>query len=245
MVMKGSPAVTENRQRVSVIIVTFNAAAHLQNCLDSIYRQTYADIEIVIIDGKSTDGTIGIIESNAGKIHFWLSEQDEGIYDAMNKGVKRATGDWLYFLGADDELLPGFSAMVAELKDPSAIYYGNVFAEGAKRNGFLSKYRFAKIGLYHQAMIFPKAVFKKYKYDTRYKISADYALTLKLYGDKNFHFVYIDHTLANFNHEGISGISIDAPFQKAKPLMVLKYFGPVIWARYIVFRLKHQDNPRR
>ena len=122
----------------------------------------------------------------------------------MNKGIQHVTGQWVYFLGADDELLPGFSDMASELSDINAVYYGNVFAEGRIRLGELTRYQIAKCGLYHQAMIYPKSVFEKYSYNTSYKLSADFALTLQLCGDSAYAFIYKNHTLANFNHEGIS-----------------------------------------
>jgi glycosyltransferase involved in cell wall biosynthesis len=230
--------------KISIIIVTYNAAGTLQKCLDSLFKQTYPNIEIVIIDGKSTDATIKIIEENADKIDYYISEKDSGIYDAMNKALKHITGQWVYFIGADDELLPQFSDIVLELEDPTAIYYGNVFADGAKRLGELTRYQFAKFGPYHQAMIYPKIVFDKYKFETKYKISADFALTLIICGDKNFHFIYKDYTIAFFNHEGLSGNNIDAEFQNDKSGLILKNFGLTTWFRYKLHKYKNRHNPR-
>src|ERR1700712_5543862 len=118
--------------KISIIIVTFNAAADLQSCLNSIYRQKYPAIEIIIMDGKSTDGTADILESNTDKIAFWKSEKDQGIYDAMNNALDHITGEWVYFLGADDQLLDEFSEMAYGLKDDSAIYYGSVYKNDKK-----------------------------------------------------------------------------------------------------------------
>jgi glycosyltransferase involved in cell wall biosynthesis len=229
---------------ISIIIVTYNAAGTLQTCLDSIYNQKYPALKIIIIDGNSTDSTVDIIKANLNKIYYWKSEPDTGVYDAMNKAVKQLTGDWVYFIGADDELLPEFSDMALELTDKNAIYYGNVFAEGAKRLGELTRYQIAKCGPYHQAMIYPRSVFDKYQYNTRYKISADFALTLTLCGDSNYHFVYKDYTICNFNHTGLSGTIIDESFQKEKALLVYKNFGLKTWFRYRFHKLKHRDNPR-
>lgn len=229
---------------ISVIIVTYNAAKTLQQCLNSIYAQTYSAIEIIVIDGNSTDDTSEILQANAPRIAYWKSEPDEGIYHAMNKGIKHVKGDWIYFMGADDELLPEFSGMARQLTDPSAIYYGNVFAEGKKRLGKLNSYQFAKFGPYHQAMIYPKEVFDRHQFDLRYKISADFALTLKLSGDRDFHFVYLDYTIANFNHMGVSGTQIDDLFQKDKERMVYENFGLKIWLRYKIRKLKSRNNPR-
>lgn len=235
-------------QKVSVIIVTYNAAATLQACLDSIYKQTYPNIEVVIIDGKSTDNTVSILEANSNRISYWKSEPDSGIYDAMNKATKSVTGSWVYFLGADDELLPGFSDLCNDLEDKSAIYYSNVWAEGEKRSGELSPYQLAKVGIYHQAMVYPANVFAKHSFNTRYRISADFAFNLNLYSDKAFHFVYQDHLIANFNHTGVSGTQIDVPFEKDKSGLILKNFGFKIWSRYIFrvikAKLKGDKNPR-
>jgi hypothetical protein len=235
-------------QKVSVIIVTYNAAGTLQTCLDSIYKQPYPNIEIVIIDGKSTDGTFNILKANSSRISYWKSEPDSGIYDAMNKGTKKVTGNWVYFLGADDELLPGFSDLCNDLKDNSAVYYSNVWAEGEKRSGELSPYQLAKGGIYHQAMIYPASVFAKHNFDTKYRISADFAFNLNLYSDKAFHFVYKDHLIANFNHTGVSGTQIDAPFAKDKSGLILRNFGFKIWLRYIFrvlkAKIKGDKNPR-
>ena len=232
------------RNNISIIIVTYNAAATLQQCLDSIYKQTYTDIEIVIIDGKSTDTTVDIIKQNSEKIAYWKSEEDEGVYDAMNKALDAATGKWVYFLGADDELLPAFSDMAKELVDPHLIYYANVFADGAKRLGKLKDKQLAKVGIYHQAIIYPNTVFKKHRYNTKYKISADFALTMTLYNDQDYKFEYKDYVIANFNHTGISGVNIDAPFQKDKPGLIYKNFGFKIWLSYKWHKLKNRKDPR-
>ena len=118
--------------KVSIIIVTYNASNTLQRCLDSVFKQEYPNLELVIIDGESNDNTVEIIKANKEKIHFWTSEKDEGIYDAMNKGLEKITGEWVYFLGADDQLLDGFSSLSFELKLKDTIYYGSVLKEGFK-----------------------------------------------------------------------------------------------------------------
>jgi len=223
-------------KRISVIIVTYNAAPLIQRCLDSIYIQEYTNIEIIVIDGKSTDGTITILENNSSKIHFWLSEKDERIYDAMNKALKYVTGNWVYFLGADDELLPEFSVLINALTAPDTIYYANVLTNGIKRSGFVSPYYMAKVGVYHQAIIYPKSVFDNYTYNTNYKINADYALNMLLFKDKRYHFKYIDLIIARYNHTGVSATIIDHAFQADKSKLIRQNFGAKLWLRY-QFRL--------
>jgi glycosyltransferase involved in cell wall biosynthesis len=224
--------------KISIVIVTYNAAETLQKCLDSIYAQTYPAIEIVIIDGASTDHTKAILEANTQRLAFWKSEKDAGIYDAMGKALKHITGPWVYFLGADDELLPAFSNFAAELEDPTAIYYANVMHNGIKRSGLVSDYYMAKVGIYHQAIIYPKAVFDKYQYNTKYKIAADYALNMQGFKDKDFHFVYHDLIIANYNHTGISATVVDEPFEKDKSRLILQNFGLKIWLRFIFRQIK-------
>ena len=227
-----------NNRKISIIIVTYNAAKTLQKCLDSIYNQRYPNLEIIIIDGASTDGTVNILEENSSKIYFWLSEKDAGIYDAMNKALDYFTGSWVYFLGADDELLDDFSNLAFELEDTSSIYYGSVFCRGKKCSGYISRYYQAKVGMYHQSMIYPARVFQNHKYNLRYPISADYVLNMELAGDPDFKFVFKDYLVANFNHTGVSGQNGDEFLANDKSQLIRKNFGLILWARYRFRELK-------
>ena len=87
---------------VSIIIAVYNGANTLQDCLDSIKQQTYQNIELIIIDGGSTDATIDVLNEYDAQISYWISEPDDGIYNAWNKGVVQAKGEWICFLGADE-----------------------------------------------------------------------------------------------------------------------------------------------
>lgn len=91
---------------ISIIIATYNAGKTLSKCLDSILLQKCDEVELLIIDGGSKDNTLNIIEESKNKVDFALSEPDKGIYDAWNKGIKQARGQWIMFVGADDELMP-------------------------------------------------------------------------------------------------------------------------------------------
>lgn len=90
--------------KVSLITVTYNSARYLQNAIQSVYNQDYPDIEYIIVDGGSTDETLSIIEQNAGCVTKWISEKDNGMYDAINKGMQMATGDVIGILNSDDML---------------------------------------------------------------------------------------------------------------------------------------------
>lgn len=224
--------------KISIIIVTYNAAAFLNNCLQSIYRQSYPNIEIIILDGQSTDGTVDILRQNARYITFWKSEPDAGIYDAMNKALDHVKGQWVYFLGADDELLDDFTTMTRRLKDESTIYYGSVLKEGKKYLGYLTPYQQAKTNFCHQAMLFPAQVFKKYKFDTKYAISADHVMNMQLGKDKDFKFDFVDLVIAKYNHTGISSVKKDELFEKDKAGLILKHYGINVWARFLFKKLK-------
>jgi glycosyltransferase involved in cell wall biosynthesis len=96
-----SPA---NQPIFSIITVTFNAEKTLEATIQSILNQSYRNIELIVIDGKSTDGTLDIIKKYESRISRWISEPDHGLYDAMNKGMKLATGDYIWFMNAGDEI---------------------------------------------------------------------------------------------------------------------------------------------
>lgn len=231
--------------KISVVIVTLNAKNTLQNCLGSIYRQRYPSIEIVLMDGGSTDGTVDLLKLNDDKIACWKSEKDGGVYEAMNKALGYITGEWVYFLGADDELFDEFSELAFQLKDPSLIYYGNVLLDGKKFRGKVSAYQHSKSAICHQAMIYPRKVFNKYRFNTKYRISADHELNMRVWKDKDFTFHYIDLTIANYNHTGMSSLNVDKDLEKDKPRVILKNHGVINWLRYQIRLLKGRIFPKK
>jgi len=99
-------SMSESFPRVSIITATYNAEEFLAECIESILQQTYPNIEYLIIDGGSTDNTQAIVQQYGNKIDFFISESDKGIYDAWNKGLKAANGEWIAFVGSDDRLFP-------------------------------------------------------------------------------------------------------------------------------------------
>ena len=116
--------------KLSIIIVTYNAANHIEYALDSVTKQTFKNFECLIIDGKSKDETINIVEKYCKKDKRirYISEPDNGIYDAMNKGYEFSKGEWILYLGADDQLCENILALLnEELTDDIDIVYGNYF----------------------------------------------------------------------------------------------------------------------
>ncbi|MFP5079124.1 glycosyltransferase [Pedobacter sp. JCM 36344] len=227
----------------SVVIVTFNAQNTLQTCLNSIYDQETNSIEIIVIDGASTDDTTSILKENNSRIAFWKSEPDNGIYDAMNKALSYISAEHVIFLGADDCMLPDFSVMLTALNDKQVIYYANVLYKGKPQSGHLRPYYQAKLGIFHQSIIYPASIFKKYKYNIKYKIAADYHLNMRLFKDPVYTFEYKNYIIVDYNDTGISAISKDKPFEHDKSKIILYNFGFKIWARYIFRLFKSRFKP--
>ena len=90
--------------KISIVIAVLNQKQYLQKAIASVVNQDFTDYELIIVDGKSTDGTLDIIRKYESKISYWESAEDKNVYDAMNKAIAKTNGDWLYFLGADDEI---------------------------------------------------------------------------------------------------------------------------------------------
>lgn len=189
---------------VSIICPTYNSERTIKKLIDSILSQTYLCYELIIIDGGSKDQTLSIINNyKSSRIRF-ISEKDKGIYDAMNKGVALSKGKWLYFIGSDDYLENPlvlnniFNRMTAD-----DIIVGEVY-EGQK----LRKYRFSK-KLYlentvcHQAVFYSSSIFRDFKYNINYKISADYELNLYVM-TKRLSIHYVNVPVCYSCREGIS-----------------------------------------
>ncbi|SKA47845.1 Glycosyltransferase involved in cell wall bisynthesis [Chitinophaga eiseniae] len=241
--MSGTPA-------ISIIIATYNTAKDIGGCLDSIAAQSFNDLEVVIVDGGSTDQTMALVKSYAARFPLkWCSEKDNGIYDALNKGVKMASGRWLYFLGADDRVLPGFSELAGKLEDEHAVYYGitrEYHSDGRAPVGLLtgefSKYRMAKGAINHQAILYPAAVFQHYAYNLRYRVYSDYELNIRVWGDTRFKKLFYPIPVVSYNMTGFSANNPDTVFLAEKPGIIRESFG---WLVYVRFMLKEWKRRRK
>ncbi|MGZ3755148.1 MAG: glycosyltransferase family 2 protein [Mucilaginibacter sp.] len=219
--------------KVSVICVTYNAAGTLPTMLKSYGQYKSADTELIIIDGNSTDDTIAVIKANEALIDFWISEPDEGIYEAMNKAVQYANGQWLIFIGSDDELAAGFAGMVATLTDTNTVYYGNVIYYGREFCKVYDDYYLTKLNICHQGIFYPRTVFQKYQYDTKYRVYADYHLNLRLWKDPAFKFNHQDYLIASFPEGGFSTTTKDLVFESERDQLFKKYLKPASYYRYL------------
>jgi glycosyltransferase involved in cell wall biosynthesis len=196
----------------SIIIPTFNSARTLQNALDSLYHQDMTDYEILIIDGQSRDNTLEIISKNAATKPFikFISERDDGVYDAFNKGLQIASGTWIYFLGSDDRMHD--SNVLRKVyekiqKQYCDLIYGNVLFANSKLpyDGLFSKEKLLSRNISHQAIFYNINVFRRIGiFNTRYKIMADWEFNLRCFFCEGFSEVYLDLIVSDFALEGLS-----------------------------------------
>lgn len=201
-----------NNPKITVVTVCFNAKNTLEKTILSVINQTYCNIEYIIIDGASIDGTLEIIKKYEDRISHWQSEPDKGIYDAMNKGIKLATGDWINFMNAGD----GFNSdgvlenLVPQIDDDSVIVYGDVNLIFQSDELKIKPYRldFLKedgMSFCHQSCFVKTSYHKEHLFDISFKIVADYNLFYNAYFKDGVNFQYVPVLVSDFDAEdGIS-----------------------------------------
>ncbi|TWJ19291.1 glycosyltransferase family 2 protein [Geobacter argillaceus] len=224
---------------ISIITPVLNGASHIEETISSVINQRYDNIEFIVIDGCSVDGTLDILHRYDHCIDFWISEKDNGVYDAMNKGFKLATGDWMLFLGGDDLLVNCLDKVASHLMAPATIYYGDVYMPGQHSlyGGEFSAYKLMCRNIPHQAIFYPRIVGQKYCYDEQYRIVADYELNIRCFNDPHLAFSYMPILIAMFDDtNGLSATGKDEAFEKDKSLLLRRHFSKVNNA---LFTLRH------
>lgn len=221
---------------ISIIIPCFNSQKHIASCLNNVLQQTYIHKEIIVVDGGSTDETISIVRqfANNNKTIKWISEKDNGVYDAMNKGISLSKGNWLFFLGTDDRF---YSHTIVEdvfkeiqlLKNTSFIY-GNVEFLYSKQvyNGEFNLHRILFGGnICHQSIFYHKSVFEKIgHFDINCKIYADHDFNIQCFFSKKIKTKFINKIIAIYNEsDGLSAIDkTDLVFRKKQEKYILQYY---------------------
>ena len=205
----------ERRMKLSIIIPTFNSSELIKRALDSIVNQTFEDWEVLVMDGASTDTTADVIKSYGDERIKFFSEPDAGIYDAMNKGIVKAQGEWLYFMGCDDYLLNNsvLNDVFSQAIDGYDVVYGDVESNLSEKNRGEWTLETLEYNRCHQAIFYKRTIFDKIgNYTLKYKIYADHYLNLKWFLDTSIQKKYIGIKIAHFSLNGISSQQISDGF---------------------------------
>ncbi|AWK03012.1 glycosyltransferase [Flavobacterium crocinum] len=198
---------------LTIITVSYNAVATIEQTILSVVNQYFEDYEYLIIDGGSTDGTVDIIKKYQDKITYWVSEPDKGIYAAMNKGAAISRGKWLCFMNSGDTFyntstLEDLFSKSNILDEDCDVIYGNTNKVYRNYSKIIKPAEIGQIANHlpfcHQSSFVSTEVFKKYNFNLQYKIVADDHLFYSLYKDGH-RFCYIDQVISNY--EAMEGVS--------------------------------------
>jgi len=206
----------KNPLKISIITVCYNSVRTIEQTIQSVIHQSYNNIEYIIIDGGSTDGTLDIIRKYESKIAYWISEPDQGIYDAMNKGIQVATGDVIGIINSDDWYMPDIFPKIVNCfqQNDISVLYGNIWAYYEKYNlyrkftspGSLDNLR-CYMMIHHPSVFVRRIMYEMYgRFECRYQVTADYDFLLRLY-EHRVRFFYLQEDIAVFRMGGISNIS--------------------------------------
>ncbi|WP_010229642.1 glycosyltransferase family 2 protein [Gillisia marina] len=247
--------------KISIITIVYNRAHCIESCILSVLSQTYQNIEYIIIDGGSNDGTQQKIEPYLDKIDYYISEKDEGIFDALNKGVKKATGDIIGILNSDDffykpetiqNIVEAFKSSKADL-----VYAKGVFVDSTNLNKVKRMYPsdpFRSNLLYfgwiplHTTIFVRKEVFIKYGYyNSGYTIASDYEISLRWFKNPAIKKYFLDEWVVKMR---LGGLSTSAKLQLLKStedLRIIRQYklnGLFTLAFKIVRKIPHYIIPR-
>lgn len=208
--------------KVSIITISYNSAETIQDTIESVLAQEYADIEYIIVDGASSDGTMEIINNYQNRVAQVISESDNGIYDAMNKGLKLATGELIGILNSDDVYKDSkvISDVVSTVQDSNsdALYADLVYSD---RNDLTRVKRYWRSGQFrknsfkwgwmppHPTFFVKRSVYERYGYfNTSLKTSADYEIMLRFLFKEGISVCYLDRVITIMRMGGQSNASV-------------------------------------
>lgn len=229
--------------KISIITINRNNAKGLKKTIQSIVKQTYKNIEYIVIDGASTDESVDIIKQNESEISYWISESDTGVFNAMNKGIEQASGDYCYFLNSGDTLVSIHT--LQSIFDNNN--YSAPFINGNQINDFgtsssivkslnrpLTLFDFYWGTIKHQATFIRRNLFSQYGlYDENLKIVSDWKFFFETIGLHNEQPLFIDIDIVNFEWNGLStSPNYENQHQAERQLVLDQYLSKSIQADY-------------
>lgn len=213
--------------KISVITIVYNNKHSIAQCIESVQEQSYHNVEHIVIDGGSTDGTLDIIKNYENELGYFISESDKGLYDALNKGIKKCTGDVIGILHSDDfyydkdtlkKVADTFKETAADLVYAKGKYVDRENVSEVKRLYSSKKYdpKFLNFGWIplHTTIYVKKKIFQQYgDYDLAYSIASDYDISLRWFKNKNIKKVFLDEWVVKMR---LGGKSTTPALQKKK-----------------------------
>lgn len=209
--------------KVSIITVSFNSAKTIADTIDSVLSQDFPEIEYIIVDGGSTDGTVDIIRQNENRISQWISEKDQGMYDAMNKGIAMATGDVIGILNSDDVYMNTHVISdlmrVMQSQNTEVVFGDLILVDSSNQNKIIryydsgrfhpSKFKFGWMPA-HPTVFVKRELYQKVgKFSTTYQIAADYEMLIRILAIEKASYAYYPKPVVRMRSGGAStsGIS--------------------------------------
>lgn len=224
---------------ITVVTVVYNGGQNLEETILSVICQKYENIEYIIIDGGSIDETVEIIKKYEDQIDYWISEKDHGLYDAMNKGLSLASGEWINFMNCGDSFYDNETiGKIFSCHLPEGVIYGDVMFSFDGSNAVYVEakklYHFWKgMQFVHQASFVSSKLMRKFPFDTSYRLIADYNSLYQIYLSKAA-FTYINVAICNFQAGGLSDNNPKSIYECQE--MIFKIHGELHVRLYYYYR---------
>jgi glycosyltransferase involved in cell wall biosynthesis len=236
--------------KISVVTVCYNSATLLEETIKSVLAQKSKNFEYIIVDGKSTDSTAEILEKYRDKIDTIVSEPDRGIYDAMNKGARLSSGDYIIYMNAGDKFADELTIarLVDDINVNSEVVYGDVIKADAQGNDVVKPaeepHNSHRMYFCHQSSLVARGTILSHPFDISHKLSADFKLMKTLYNE-GAHFQQLHYPIARFDTGGVSNRRRSDGLRdnlrviaETDSLIDRLRLAPRLWVPYIMCRLR-------
>lgn len=236
---------------VSIITVVYNGERYLESAIESVLGQSYPNIEYIIIDGGSTDNTLNIIRKYESRLAFWISEKDKGISDAFNKGIRKATGEWVGILNADDWYASDAVERIMASSQDNDVLYGDLsmWKDGKKDYTVKGDHTILtrEMSVNHPTVFVKRICYEKFNaFDLSYKCAMDYDVMLRFFTN-GCRFAYVPGVITNMRWAGVSDqrwflacketLAIKNKYLPKRKLLNRLYFYKHVTAIYVTKKL--------